>query len=73
MTTTHPANPTMRDVAAAIIRDLSVDGELPLSAWDGVYPPSMTAQALNYLCRQGLLTIEKSHVHLDPSRIRRAS
>lgn len=69
MTPTRPANPTMRDVAAAVIRDLSVDGTLPLSAWDGIYPPTTVAQALNYLARQGLLTIEKGHVHLDPSRI----
>lgn len=69
MTTTRPANPTMRDVASAIIHDLTTDGVLPLTSWDGVYPPSVTSQALNYLARQGLLTIEKSHVHLDPSRI----
>lgn len=69
MTIPRPANVTMTDVASGILRDLSVDGTLPLSAWDGLYPPTTMAQALNYLSRQGLLVIEKAHVHLDPSRI----
>lgn len=73
MTIHRPTPPTLHDVAAVILRDLSMDGELPLSAWDGLYPPTTTSQALNYLSRQGLLVIEKAHVHLDPARIGRTA